>query len=452
MTLIPVGNANYVGLSGDRPTVGIVSGSRFVDVQTGEESFWDGSKYLQAPRNVFSGSSIGATSFTNSVAFASGASGIGFSGMQLIPVQMTDALYVAWISGSTVRVANTQTGVIEYSGTNVTSGLMHGIINSDAKGKFLIRRGTYRCEAFLRLDDMDVTLEGDMWTGGGGGMGRAPDTTLEKGYGQASGLLSIRNPVFAKQTLRKIVLEGGISGTDAWTGSGIGIDADNISEGKFIEDLLVFGFGTGVKLNDIVYNNIHNLNINNCTNYGLLLDDETGGTFCNTCYFYGGRMTSNGINVFMQHTIDCGFYGTILESATSGAVVTSGAAGMNFFYNCSLENNLTVSGKIIIHEMGGNNNTYQGCRFDSYQSGDYFAFKLTGTNIRNIKMIGNNFMANSSGAKGTIWITSGAGDGSLIIGNTVGTATPSKIALQNDNPSSGISLTIIGNSSGVGFP
>lgn len=44
MTLIPVGNANYVGLSGDRPTVGIVSGSRFVDVQTGEESFWDGSK------------------------------------------------------------------------------------------------------------------------------------------------------------------------------------------------------------------------------------------------------------------------------------------------------------------------------------------------------------------------------------------------------------------------
>lgn len=58
MVLVPVGNAQYVGLSGDRPLVGIVSGSRFTDATTAEESYWNGSFWNQAPRSVFSGSSF----------------------------------------------------------------------------------------------------------------------------------------------------------------------------------------------------------------------------------------------------------------------------------------------------------------------------------------------------------------------------------------------------------
>jgi hypothetical protein len=75
MTLIPIGNAGYVGLSGDRPTTGVTSGSRFTDVHTAEQSYFDGSIWVQAPRSVFSGSQItgvisGNPSFFGTVTFS----------------------------------------------------------------------------------------------------------------------------------------------------------------------------------------------------------------------------------------------------------------------------------------------------------------------------------------------------------------------------------------------
>ena len=47
-----------LGISGQRPTAGIGSGTRFIDRATGDESYWDGAVWKQAPRNITSGSSF----------------------------------------------------------------------------------------------------------------------------------------------------------------------------------------------------------------------------------------------------------------------------------------------------------------------------------------------------------------------------------------------------------
>ena len=77
------------------------------------------------------------------------ASGFAFSGMQMIPSFVSDApTYVVWVSGTTYRAANANTGLITHSGTDFrtivhsicdglcTSGVGHG-------GKLFFKEGTY---------------------------------------------------------------------------------------------------------------------------------------------------------------------------------------------------------------------------------------------------------------------------------------------------------------------
>jgi hypothetical protein len=175
VTLIPTGNANYVGLSGDRPTVGITSGSRFTDQNTGEESYWNGSFWVQQPRNVFSGSSIGATSFTSSITLASGAAGINFSGMQRLPVEDVGH-YTVWRSGGTVFAMRTQTGIVEYSGTNNVSGITWAIQHLDDSftgtnqkgGTVFVKKGLYTCSGEISIiGDSGNTAQGIIFRGEG---------------------------------------------------------------------------------------------------------------------------------------------------------------------------------------------------------------------------------------------------------------------------------------------
>ena len=79
------GDGTYVGISGQRPTAGIGSGTRFIDRATGDDSYFDGSVWKQTPRSVFSGAQItgvisGSPTFNGTVTF-SGATNVP----QLLP-------------------------------------------------------------------------------------------------------------------------------------------------------------------------------------------------------------------------------------------------------------------------------------------------------------------------------------------------------------------------------
>ena len=113
MVLVTTGNGTYVGLSGDRPLVGIVSGSRFTDAQTGEESFWNGSIWRQAPRSIFSGSQIGGVISGDSIFNGF----ITFSGGKNIPRQHED--FTVYQTGNAL-IAMRYDGVIQASGNRLT--------------------------------------------------------------------------------------------------------------------------------------------------------------------------------------------------------------------------------------------------------------------------------------------------------------------------------------------
>jgi hypothetical protein len=113
------GDGQYIGLSGERPTAGIGSGTRFRDKATGDESYWNGSIWVQAPRSVFSGSQIngsisGSPSFQGIVNFSNQ---ITVSGIYM-PPDADDAKYIVWESAGVFRTLNKANSTIEYSGTN----------------------------------------------------------------------------------------------------------------------------------------------------------------------------------------------------------------------------------------------------------------------------------------------------------------------------------------------
>lgn len=118
MTLIPVGNGQFVGFSGDRPLVGIVSGSRFTDVNTGEESFWTGSVWRQAPRTVASGASVTGI-ITGSGIFSND---ITFSGVVTLSRYAEPYKYFLYFDSvdQKYKARNGRTGKIDFESTNAS--------------------------------------------------------------------------------------------------------------------------------------------------------------------------------------------------------------------------------------------------------------------------------------------------------------------------------------------
>ena len=136
------GDGTYYGLSGQRPLVGIGSGTRFIDRGTGDESYFDGSIWKQSPRNIVSGSLItgiisGSATFAGNVSF-SGVTNVpglvprhpGYftifkSGNTTIS-QKFDGTILAALSGAPGAVI--QASLNEISGLRNSSVIMHSDI------------------------------------------------------------------------------------------------------------------------------------------------------------------------------------------------------------------------------------------------------------------------------------------------------------------------------------
>jgi len=149
------GNEQYIGLSTDTKPATSTSGARFFAYNTNQSFVYNGTAWIND--NVFAGS----------ITLASGASGINFSGMQMLP-SFALGSYSMWISGSVYRVMNNQDGTLLYSGTNPTSGLMTAIQNIGYGSASLIRtggtinikKGGYNFPATIKIDQLDPLVSG----------------------------------------------------------------------------------------------------------------------------------------------------------------------------------------------------------------------------------------------------------------------------------------------------
>ncbi len=141
---------NVGGIRGD-PTAGITlrGNSNSTDI-SGQSFFF---QILDPVADTFNTAvqisptnASGSTLQLNSqLTIGAGASGISFSGLQMLPT-MGAPNYVVWVSGSTYRAMNTATGIIEQSGTDlatVIQPIISGLSLSVVGGYIHLKTGTY---------------------------------------------------------------------------------------------------------------------------------------------------------------------------------------------------------------------------------------------------------------------------------------------------------------------
>lgn len=78
--------------------------------------------------------SIVSTPTGYTIRYDSNASGISFSGMQMIPAFAAEYDYFVWLSGSTYRAMNVKNGLVEYSGTDFSTVVQDLVDDYSGKG------------------------------------------------------------------------------------------------------------------------------------------------------------------------------------------------------------------------------------------------------------------------------------------------------------------------------
>ena len=141
----------------------ITSGSSINGVISGDQTIFG--------TTTFSGdTALRDTEIRESFVFASGMSGISFSGFQRFPT-MEPPTYVVWTSGpgansGVVRVMRTDTGVIEYSGADICSGLsypINQIARGGTGGRIAIKDGFYPLLTSIVISGDNMIIEGEGW-------------------------------------------------------------------------------------------------------------------------------------------------------------------------------------------------------------------------------------------------------------------------------------------------
>ena len=261
----------------------------------------------------------------------------------------------------------------------------------NASGKpIFIRGGTYLLASGLDFKDKYVNIHGEK---SNEGHDTRQMTLLRKNYTASAADIFIDafGSDFFYVNLRHLWVDG--------DDEGIGIKfAHTIRQ---MEDVDVSDFRTGVYIENNVYTNIFNLLITSCIDYGIKI---IGG---DTLKFYGGRMSGNGTNVYMEDCETTVFFGTNFEHGNNyGVYIDNNVANSNTnaFYSCEFESAAAGFTNLLYDE--GRGNTYYKCKFNSPNT-DFTAIHF-GAAARDNTIEQCQFKGNTSATTFRVTVDSGA--------------------------------------------
>jgi hypothetical protein len=310
--------------------------------------------------------------------------------------------YHIYLDGTDTKCYDTDSNSVV--STNADPAIVIQFAIDAANGKpIFIKGGNYLLKSGLNLKNTYWHIDGEKHANDY--QQNVGQTVLIKDYTAGAGdiFLDAGADPFWYGDLRHIVLSG--------DGEGIGLKY--IHNIRNMEDVYIYSFRTGLDITHSVYANLFYLVIENCVDYGVKITEG------DTTYFYGGRIKSNGINVYLDNSETCGFYGTNLEHGVNYGVYldsTVSAAQPNscFFDNCAME---TWSDSLIavIYDEG-RSNTYNKCKISSDNTD--FTLIHVGANARNLVFNNCYFKANTSSTTARITIDAGATGIKFLFNNT----------------------------------
>lgn len=346
--------------------------------------------------------------------------------------------YTVFTSSGTTYCRNNWTGAIDSSNSDPTVVIQYAIDNANGES-ILLKSGTYLLTQKLDCIDENFRLcgEGMMLQANAGTAG---DTILKADYtgGAGTALVDCNNTAYNRQQFSNLVID--CSNTVPY-----GILAYDIRERPpWLYNVAVLDASdVGIRASKVVYTTCYNVIIASCTNIGLQLYDAGGGVMPNTFYMYGGRLTSNGINIQIDSCTDVGFNQVVLESGTTNCVKTTANSAKQIRYrDCSFESHPVTTTDPMCDDSGVNI-TYDNCRFDSNNT--TFYPNTIRAAARQVQIINCKYQANNGSTTAHITIESGAQD-TVLIGNQQNTNTPMTITV-TDN---GTRTVILANSQGFG--
>lgn len=349
--------------------------------------------------------------------------------------------FKVYLDGSSYRLVDLRNATMLSRNSDAATVLNQAATSVNAAGALYMMPATYLLGSkWNGLIDKNMRIVGER-SAATGSVGQSGDVIIKANYTNATdALIDCTNTTYSKQQFENIVV-------DCNDTVGLGIKVyDGRERNPLFRDVQVFNAtDIGVSLEKTWYTTAYNLVVSECLNTGLLLKGTTAGEACNTLYFYGGRISSNGRNVDGTGTVvDVGFNNTVLEQNNTTMAFTNSVriptTGYGWkFTGCSFEYLGAVDKEII--EDNGNNNTFDGNRFDATNT-LYTAYRAKST-CKNSKVINNLLQANTASTTARMIIDSGA-TGIKILDNQQATSTPLKVLLLD----SGTGTITLGNSFG----
>lgn len=343
-------------------------------------------------------------------------------------------LFSVFKSGSTYYLKNNNTGVIVTSNTNPTTVLQAAIDNchSNSAATCWIEAGTYLLPSQLDASDKNFRFvgEGAMLTGNIGITNT--DTQLKADYTGAAGeaLFKMVNTTYCRQSLKNLVIHCNDT-VDR------GIDAFDVRERyPWLENVaVVHAAEDGIRANHVVYTTCYNVVISACGGSGLHLYNSGTGDNNNTFYMFGGRITSNDINVEVDESTDIAFHSVVMENGTTACVdITAAAAKQIRFRDCSFENHPgSGSSSTPFVKCGGVNIVFDGCRFDSNDL-TYYPVTFTSTS-KNAGLVNCLFQANNGSTTAHVTIDASASK-IFLLNNIQDTNTPLTVTVTDNGTDS----------------
>lgn len=384
MTVTYIGDGIYVGLDGDTKPTNVPTNTLFFETDTGEISKYNGSSYDLIVGRTKTETLLNKTvdRLTNTIK------------------NVGNFLFTVFTDSGTTYCVNNRTGAVVESDSDPTVVIQYAIDNANGES-ILARAGTYLLSQGLDCVDEHFRIfgEGCLLSGNAGVTG---DTIFKADFTGAGPLFDCRNTDYARQQFSNLVI-------DCDETVDFGILADDVRERyPWLQNVAVVNaVDTGIKATTIVYTTCYNVVIANCAGKGLWIYTASSSN-SNTFYMFGGRITSNGINIQIDRSTDIGFYNIAIESGVTNNVKTTAVTAKQIrFDNCSFEWH-PVTGTNISCDDSGSNIVYHNCRFDSNNT-TYYPITVRAA-ARQVIFQNCMFQANNGSTTAVITIESGAQD------------------------------------------
>lgn len=234
MAVSYLGNQRYIGLAADTKPTNAPASAEFWETDTGVMFYYNGSAWLARD-----------------------------------PVR--EATYIAYVAGSTYKVINTNTGRVDYSGSNARTVLQSALDVIKNTGRKLMIKGNYN---FVLDDTLEVgsycTVEGESWQG-------ISQLRANGDYPAIAIDSTVQGAAIVKTHLRNLYVTHNFATFSDTTPlidikSGITTGTPRVIAGLRIEGCQVYDFGQNKGIGLRMQNNgaaIYKIKVDNCEFYNL---------------------------------------------------------------------------------------------------------------------------------------------------------------------------------------